>query len=165
MEPEILDFHCLRWAELPQIALYMDQVLLVINGALAPLMAGGGSAVTATMINNYVKMKLADPAEKKKYNRSHMARFVMICLLKRVLSMQEISAVLEQLAEGRGEEGAYDLFCQELEQRLKDPTGPDTLPCPPAPAAAIRALACKLQVERLLAENRADQKAAAEKES
>ena len=152
MDTSFLEFHCLRWAELPQIALYMDQVLLVINGALAPLMADGSPAVTATMINNYVKMKLADPAEKKKYTRSHMARFVMICLFKKVLSMQEIAAVLARLLEGRSEEAAYDLFCAQLEQRLADPTGPIDGQCPPAAAAAIHALACKIQVERLLAE-------------
>lgn len=161
MEASILEFHCLRWAELPQIALYMDQVLLVINSALAPLMAGGGSAVTATMINNYVKMKLAEPAEKKKYNRSHMARFVMICLLKKVLSMQEIAAILAQLSEGRSEEASYDLFCRELEQRLAEPAGPGSCGCPPAPAAAIRALACKIQVEQLLAAGSAEQETAA----
>lgn len=152
MDTPFLKFHCLRWAELPQIALYMDQVLIVINGALAPLMADGNPAVTATMINNYVKMKLAEPADKKKYSRSHMARFIMICLLKKVLSMQEIAAVLARLSQGRTEEAAYDLFCETLEQRLRDPVGAVDGPCPPVPAAAIHALACKLQVERLLLE-------------
>lgn len=144
-------FHCLRWAELPQIALYMDQVLLVINGTLAPLSADGSPAVTSTMINNYVKLKLADPAEKKKYSRRHVARFMMVCLLKKVLSMQEIAAVLALLQQERTEAEAYDLFCETLEQRLQDPAGPDSGQCPPVPAAAIRALACKLQVEQLLA--------------
>lgn len=150
MEHEV-PFHCPRWAELPQIALYMDQVLLVINGALAPLSADGSPVVTSTMINNYVKLKLTEPAEKKKYHRGHMARFVMICLLKKVLSMQEIAAVLGLLQQERMEDAAYDLFCETLEQRLQDPSGPDGGQCPMAPAAAIRALACKLQVERLLA--------------
>ncbi len=148
---EGIAFHCPRWTELPQIALYMDQVLLVINGTLEPLSADGSPAVTATMINNYVKLKLTEPAEKKKYHRSHMARFIMICLLKKVLSMQEIAAVLGLLQEERTEEAAFDLFCETLERRLQDPSGPDGGQCPPAPAAAIRALACKLQVERLLA--------------
>ena len=92
-----MEFTCLRWEQLPQIALYMDQVLLVLNQALEPLTVSGVPAVTSTMINNYVKMKLAAPAEKKKYDREHMARFVMICLLKKVLSMAEIAAVLEGL--------------------------------------------------------------------
>ena len=92
-----MEYQCLRWEQLPQIALYMDQVLLVLNQALAPLNASDTPAVTGTMINNYVKMKLAAPAEKKKYDREHMARFMMICLLKKVLSMTEIAALLEDL--------------------------------------------------------------------
>ena len=51
-----MEFSCLRWAQLPRIALYMDQVLLVLNQGLAPLSASGEPVVTGTMINNYVKM-------------------------------------------------------------------------------------------------------------
>ena len=146
-----MEFTCLRWSQLPRIALYMDQVLLVLNQALAPLSAEPGPAVTATMINNYVKMKLAAPAEKKKYDREHMARFVMICLLKKVLSMAEIAAVLELLLQNRALEQAYDLFCRELELRLASLDGPDSQECPPVLAAAIRAVACKIAVEQGLA--------------
>lgn len=78
-----MEFTCLRWDLLPQIALYMDQVLLVLNQALAPLSVSEEPVVTGTMINNYVKMKLTPPPEKKKYAREHLAMFLMICLLKR----------------------------------------------------------------------------------
>ena len=145
-----MEFSCLRWAQLPQIALYMDQVLLVLNQALAPLAVSDDPVVTSTMINNYVKMKLAAPAEKKKYDREHMARFVMICLLKKVLSMTEIAAVLEKLLESRSLEDGYDLFCRELELRLASPEGPDSEACPDYLAAAIRAVACKILLERML---------------
>ena len=145
-----MEFSCLRWAQLPQIALYMDQVLLVLNQALAPLSVSDSPVVTGTMINNYVKMKLAAPAEKKKYDREHMARFVMICLLKKVLSMTEIAAVLEKLLESRSLEEGYDLFCRELEIRLGSLEGPDSSDCPDYLAAAIRAVACKITLERAL---------------
>ena len=82
-----------RWEALPDLALYMDQVLLVLNTALGPVTVGEGPAVTASMVNNYVKLKLTAPAEKKKYDRAHLAKFLMICLLKKVLSMQEIAAM------------------------------------------------------------------------
>ena len=145
-----MEFTCLRWEQLPQIALYMDQVLLVLNQALAPLSVSDGPAVTSTMINNYVKMKLAAPAEKKKYDREHMARFVMICLLKKVLSMTEIAAVLEKLLTDRKLEEGYNLFCRELEIRLRSLEGPDSPDCPDYLAAAIRAVACKITLERML---------------
>ena len=141
-----------RWKQLPEIALYMDQVLLVLGGVLAPLSTEQNPMVTATMINNYVKMKLTPPPEKKKYSREHLAWFLMICLLKKVFSMQEIAALMQQLLADGPLETGYDRFCQELELRLRQPAGEDLAQCPPALAQAIRAVACKLQVEQLLAE-------------
>ena len=145
-----MEFSCPRWAQLPQIALYMDQVRLVLNQALAPLSMDETPAVTGTMINNYVKMKLAAPAVKKKYDREHVARFVMICLLKKALSMTEITAVLERLLQERSLEAAYDLFCGELELRLRAPDGSDNGNCPAELAVAVRAVACKILLEQMI---------------
>jgi len=139
-----------RWEQLPQIALYMDQVLLVLGSMLEPFAAG--EAPTATMINNYVKMKLTPPPEKKKYTREHLAWFFQICLLKKVLSMQEIAILKVHLLDNLTAEAAYDRFCRELELRLQQPDGPDTPDCDPALAYAIRSVVCKLRVERILAE-------------
>lgn len=141
-----------RWNQLPQIALYMDQVLLVLGEILAPFAADDAPMVTATMINNYVKMKLTPPPEKKKYSREHLARFLLICLLKKVFSMQEIAALGDRLRAMETLEAGYDRFCRELELRLQAPDGPDTLDCDPALGAAARAVVCKLQVERILTE-------------
>jgi len=146
-----MEFTCLRWEQLPQIALYMDQVLLVLNQALEPLVTGDGTAVTGTMINNYVKQKLAPPAEKKKYDREHMARFVMICLLKKVFAMTEIAAILEELLQTASLQVCYDLFARELEIRLEALDGPDSPDCPPVLAMSVRALACKITVEQTMA--------------
>ena len=140
-------FHCPRWDELPDLALYMDQVLLVVNGAFAPV-TGGAPPVTASMI----KIKLTDPAVKKKYSRAHLARFMMICLLKRVLSMQEIAAVLDQLLRQGGLEAGYDCFGRVLERLLADPAAEPGETCPAAVTAALRAVAAKLWVEQYLHE-------------
>ena len=141
-----------RWAQLPQIALYMDQVLLVLGGILEPFTAGDSPMVTATMINNYVKMRLTPPPEKKKYTREHLAWFLVICLLKKVLSMQEIAALKQRMLQAMALEDGYDRFCEELELRLRHPDGPDTPACDPVLAAAVRAVVCKLRVEQFLAE-------------
>lgn len=151
-----MEFTCLRWDLLPQIALYMDQVLLVLNQVLAPLSVSEEPVVTGTMINNYVKMKLAAPAVKKKYDREHMARFVMICLLKKVLSMTEIADVLDRLLAERDLAEGYELFCRELEIRLRTPDGPDGEGCPDYLAAAVRAVACKILLEHMLRQNQAE---------
>lgn len=151
-----MEFTCLRWTQLPQIPLYMDQVLLVLDQAFSPLAQGDSPLVTSTMINNYVKMKLAAPPDKKKYNREHLARFVMICLMKKVLSMTEIAAVLDRAMADHTLEACYDLFCRELETRLRALDGPDGSDCPADLAAAVRAVACKITLEQLLERNPAD---------
>ena len=144
-----------RWEALPDLALYMDQVLLVLNTALGPVTVGEGPAVTASMVNNYVKLKLTAPAEKKKYDRAHLAKFLMICLLKKVLSMQEIAAILA-LLEADSLAAAYDGFAGELERLVENPEAPAGADCPAAAAAALRAVACKITVERLLHEKTLD---------
>lgn len=141
-----------RWEQLPQIALYMDQVLLVLGNILEPISTEESPMVTATMINNYVKMKLTPPPEKKKYSREHLAWFLMICLLKKVLSMQEIAAVKQRLLVSMDMQAAYNRFCDELELRLREPDGPDAPDCDLVLAAAVRAVVCKLRVEKFLAE-------------
>ena len=141
-------YHCPRWQELPELPLYMDQVRLIIGKALSPLTQEDAPAVTAAMINNYVKMKLIPPAEKKKYVREHIARLILLCLLKKVLSLAEIAAVLAALTEQQGTEGGYDIFCEALEAQLKGAPVPEN--CPEILRAAIVSLVGKLQVERLV---------------
>lgn len=64
----LAEYHCPRYEELPHIALYKDQVVSVLNEAVGPFYPQGETPVTATMVNNYVKMKLLAPPEKKKYS-------------------------------------------------------------------------------------------------
>jgi len=146
---EQIGFHLPRWKELPQIDLYMDQVLLVMNRALETLEVPDLS-VTATMINNYVKMKLTAPAGKKKYTAEHLARFFIICFLKQVLSMAQIAVVLEQLLAEADLPDCYDRFCEELEQCLASSVLPENSVFSPVMTWSVRAVACKLRVEKML---------------
>ncbi|MFR9161525.1 MAG: DUF1836 domain-containing protein [Ruthenibacterium lactatiformans] len=48
-----------RWDELPDIDLYLDQVLTLLDKYLGPFLPeNGGHALTASMINNYVKLRI-----------------------------------------------------------------------------------------------------------
>ena len=60
-------YRCPRWSELPDLGLYMDQVLIVVEGALRPLFPNDPVILTSTMVNNYVKQQVLIPSEKKKY--------------------------------------------------------------------------------------------------
>lgn len=88
---EVLQFHCPRYAEFPQVDLYMDQVLQVLEQALAPFdPPGREKLLTSTMVNNYVKQNLLPPPCKKRYGRDHLAYLLMICVLKQVLPIGDI---------------------------------------------------------------------------
>ena len=70
-------FHCARWAELPRLELYLDQVMLMLEEILAPMLPDGG-CVSVAAINNCVKQKLLALTVKKKYGRGHLADLVML---------------------------------------------------------------------------------------
>lgn len=140
--------HCPRWDELPRLALYMDQVCIAVGDALGPFLPCQEYALTATMVNNYVKQRLITPPEKKKYSPLHVSRLIMITLFKRVLSLGEIAALLDDLFASRDPQAGYDLFCQALEVTIQGQSCPAG--CPPLLAAALRSLAGKLEFERLL---------------
>ena len=83
------------WEQLPQLELYMDQVIILLKQYLAPLHHGDeDKAVTASIINNYVRMKVVPAPVKKKYSRVHIASLIMICALKQSLSISCIQRIL-----------------------------------------------------------------------
>lgn len=102
------------WDSLPQLDLYMDQVILLLRRYLTPLDPGGDErSITASIINNYVRMKVIPPPLKKKYSRVHLAYLVIICTLKQSLS---ISCIQRLLPEDRSEEAVrqfYDGFVRQ----------------------------------------------------
>jgi hypothetical protein len=129
MEPmlsDIINFHCPRWKELPEVDLYMDQVVSILENNLSVFMEDGGEkGITSTMINNYVKQKVVVPPVKKRYNKGHLAYFFVVCIMKRILSISEICDLIAYLINVYSIEEAYNLFCDELEFALKVVFSPD----------------------------------------
>lgn len=114
------EFRCPRWSELPNLALYMDQVMVVIENAIGLFWAGEETLLTRSMINNYVKHKLIPAPQGKKYGKEHLADLIVLSIMKRVLSMSEISALLAYISKEKGGNIslAYDYFCDNLENFL-----------------------------------------------
>ncbi len=124
-----INFHCPRWQELPDIGLYMDQVVCITEDHLGFFALGGeNKIVTSTMINNYVKQKMIAPPYKKKYQKSHLARLFIICILKRCFSISETATIINLLLQKYDEQEAYDLFCSELENSLQIVFQPEKIP-------------------------------------
>ena len=93
------DFHLPRWEELPNFDLYLDQVITLIEGYLQHLFDEENDTIlTSAMINNYVKLKLIPKAEKKRYNRVHIAYLIAITILKQVLTISEVKQGIEYQA-------------------------------------------------------------------
>ena len=108
------------WERLPELELYMDQVITFMNRQLEPFAAEGERLLTPSMINNYVKDGVLPRPEKKKYSRDHIAMLLMVCTLKNVLSLPEINALIHGLTEGSGVSGQYPEFVEVQDQALKE---------------------------------------------
>ena len=105
------------WDQLPDFALYMDQVLSYMDRQV--IRFGEDDALTAAMVNNYTKSGLVPRAEGKKYSREHLAYLTAICVLKRVLSAKDIDLLLrEELRDDRQVEEGYAAFCASLDLSL-----------------------------------------------
>ena len=116
MPSEMQDFKAVAWEQIPDLGLYMDQVITFIGRIYAPVYGPEVKRyLSAAMINNYVKGKLIPRPAGKKYSREQIALLVMIVALKQVSSMDEIRAMLT-LREGQTVEGLYDAFCRRFSE-------------------------------------------------
>lgn len=102
-----------RWRELPDLELYMDQVLALIARYLGE--TPGEKGLTASMVNNYVKLGIMPPPVKKKYARTHLAYLMVICVLKPVLPLPSIRDLVLRELETLTEEVFYNNFCDLFE--------------------------------------------------
>ena len=112
------DFHLPRYAELPEIELYMDQVISVTDKYLGAFSLGGDPVLTPSMINNYVKNRVIPPPEKKKYGRDHLAKLLVICLLKPTMEISAIAEIIEKSENLYGTQRMLDTFAEKYENRL-----------------------------------------------
>jgi hypothetical protein len=88
--------NCPPYKELPNVPLYMEQVIDYINKTLKPLKIPPiRICLTSFMVNNYVKADILEEPNKKKYSNDHLGYLLAISVLKRVLSMSEISMLIE----------------------------------------------------------------------
>lgn len=85
------EFEKLNKNELPQIDLYMDQVLTILEQQLESYKIDPDEKImTKTMINNYVKSNLMEKPMKKKYNKGQIMQLIMIYHLKSILTFAEL---------------------------------------------------------------------------
>ena len=112
-----------KWEDIPNIDLYLDQVLLYVNQVCAPISPDKDKGLTASMVNNYVKHGYLTKPDKKKYQRKQIARLIAITTLKSVFSIQEIAQTLNSLQTQVSSDQLYDAFVNYMNHGI-DPENP-----------------------------------------
>ncbi|KJQ67640.1 hypothetical protein TZ89_00922 [Streptococcus oralis subsp. oralis] len=112
-----------KWEDIPNIDLYLDQVLLYVNQVCAPISPDKDKGLTASMVNNYVKHGYLTKPDKKKYQRKQIARLIAITTLKSVFSIQEIAQTLNTLQSQASSDQLYDAFVDYMNHGI-DPDNP-----------------------------------------
>ena len=76
------------WEELPDIALYMDQLISYMPRQLIHF--DDSESLTSAMVNNYIKDGLVPRADGKRYGPVHLGYLTAVCALKKVLSVRDV---------------------------------------------------------------------------
>jgi len=161
------------WEELPELNLYMDQVILLMNKYLSIYCKypTDDKLITPSIINNYVKLKVIPSPIKKKYSKTHLAYLIMVCTLKQCLSISTIRNIIPLSASEKTLKEIYESFRQnaktafetvakkanDLETDEEDLIVPDVLH-EALLKSALEASACKVFTERIVALEFPDEK-------
>lgn len=109
----IKEFNLPKYNEIPDVGLYLDQVVKYINSFFETY---EDIVVTPSMLTNYVKHKIVSKVSKKTYSRDQIAHFIFIALVKNVLSLNNISLIFQETDDNYNE--FYDRFVDTLLQYL-----------------------------------------------
>lgn len=119
--PQLRCFSLPRWQTLPELDLYMDQLISLLEKYLAPMIeADQDKVISRAIINNYVKLKIIPATVKKRYDRRHIAYLIILCMLKSVLPLPVISQMLETNLKETPLDVLYDRFCEIAEMRMAE---------------------------------------------
>ena len=111
-----------RWDELPDISLYLEQVLELINSSLCEYLDSdrNGRIITQTMVNNYVKHGFIQSPIKKRYDKTSLASLIVIAVLKDIFTIKEISQLISLAIDANNPEESYNYFCQLVEKTTEN---------------------------------------------
>jgi len=85
-----------QFDELPDIPLYMEQLVYYLKIESKILdNSSADTQISSSMINNYVKAKIVDKPDKKKYSKDQICELLEIIYLKKVLSLPEIKQIFD----------------------------------------------------------------------
>ncbi len=116
MTESIKGFKLPSFSEIPDVGLYLEQVVKFVAGYLEPL---PNITITSSMISNYVKKGIIANPIKKFYNREQIAYIIFIAIAKTVLSLEDLQLMINLQKDTYESKIAYEYFCKEFENILK----------------------------------------------
>lgn len=97
----ITNYHLPEWDAIPDFGLYMDQVIVLLEGYLSFIPTGSAGKdskdqqiVTSSTINNYVRLRIMPAPVKRKYFRVHIAYLIMILTMKQSISISDVQKII-----------------------------------------------------------------------
>ena len=111
-----------RWKDLPELDLYMDQVLVLMDKYLCRVNLDKATGcdeeglITSSMVNNYVKKEYMPAPVKKKYGKEHIAHLIIICIMKQSLPIPVIDTFIKSMLEVMPISELLDTFIDTYEQ-------------------------------------------------
>ncbi|MDL2206215.1 DUF1836 domain-containing protein [Eubacteriales bacterium OttesenSCG-928-N13] len=108
-----------QWDQMPDIELYMDQVITYLKRELSLFTDQNAGLITPSIINNYVKAGLVPRPEKKKYGREQLSALTMACLLKSVMPMNRIKTLVMR-DDNTPDQQYYEDFAKNMHNVLNE---------------------------------------------
>ncbi len=92
----LLEFELPTWENIPDIGLYMEQVIVLLKQYLDYLPPDLKEAqfITPSTINNYVRLKVIPEPVKKRYYRIHIAYLIMVLTMKEGIEISLIRKLI-----------------------------------------------------------------------
>lgn len=115
MAEPIREFRLPRYGELPDMGLYLEQVVKYLNTRLAPL---GCLEITPSMVSNYVKKNVLPKPIKKQYYAEHIAYLFFVMFAKNLACIEDIGLLITIQKQSYTLPVAYDYLCEEMENTL-----------------------------------------------
>ena len=143
----IRGFSLPSWEQIPDLGLYMDQVMTFTQRQLTPLFEDAQRVFTPPMVNNYVKTGLISRPVDKKYGREPLAQLLMVCVLKQSASAEEMKRLLA-LPESSDVRALYEAFCKTQNEIFLELS--NALPFPDPIACALRASSHRLLLSAVM---------------
>jgi len=110
-----------RWDQIPDMGLYMEQVISFVNTALGPSLEEiSYPPLTSNMVNNYVKAKIVEAPVNKRYSRLSVAMIIVVYILKMCYSTDEVSQLLGIGVKLVHPKIVYNRFCKAVETAVRD---------------------------------------------